>query len=80
MIILLTMNITANIAVVVINYLFGFGNDFFAVHTIVIICPIVDVRISVTYSCTYTVGAKNLYTSDVWTVSYILFVYYTICV
>ena len=65
MIILLAMNITSNTAIVVINYLFGFGNDFFSVYTIVILCPIVDVHILITYSCTYTVSAKNLYKSDV---------------
>ena len=36
MIIFLPMNITVNISIVAINYLFlGFGNDFFAVHAIV---------------------------------------------
>ena len=38
---------------------FGFWNDFLAVHTIVILCPIADVHISVTFSYTYTVGVQK---------------------
>ena len=53
MIIFMTMNITSDISIVVINYIFGFGNDFFAVHTIFILYPIVYLHISVTYSYTY---------------------------
>ena len=63
--IFLPMNITVMISIVVINYPFGFGNDFircsyYCYHVIVILCPIVYIHISVTYSYTYT-GQCNQY-------------------
>ena len=64
MLIFLAMNITANISIVVINHLFGFGFFFFAIHTIFILCPIVDIHISIIYSYTYTVSEKSLYKSN----------------
>ena len=61
MIIYFAMNITENISIVLI---IGFGKEFFAVHTIVILCPIEDIHLSVTYTYTYTVSVKNVYKSN----------------
>ena len=64
MIIFLPMSITANTSIVTVvimtlNYFFDFGNIMFAVHTIVILYPIVYVHISVTYSYTVSVSVKE---------------------
>ena len=52
---------------------FGFGDNIFSVHTIVILYPIVYIHISLTYSYTVSVNVKHLYKFDTYTVSYTVY-------